>query len=445
VKRDYDSLVDVKRGLISREIFVNGQIFDDELEHLFSRAWLFVGHTSLIPNADDFFVSRMGTESVILCRDRQHKVHVFLNTCRHRGMKVCRYDQGNTPVFTCSYHAWSYATDGKLVGVPLFEQIYAGTMSKDDAPLIEVAQMVDYKGTIWATWDPDAAPFEAYMGGALTYLDLVLDSRDGREGGSEVLDGVQKWVIPSNWKFSAENFSGDRYHNVSHKSADDTGIGPSARSGLKGRRDQFSRGSQNVLVTFPSGHGTHSILQPEDNAYVETYNDNPEVEAYYRKCFDERKRRLGEKSRLIGFNGTFFPNASYLANQPRMICVWHPVGPTTTEVWRFYLVDRDAPEAVKAFLRHYYMRYSGPAGMTEQDDMENWDHATAASRGPIARRYPYIYQQSLGASKIDDPLPGLATTAVSEQNPRGFYHRWVDYVSGRDWATLTGQNDKLRV
>jgi len=71
-------------------------------------------------------------------------------------MKVCRYDQGNTTLFTCPYHAWSYATDGKLVGVPLYEQIYAGIMDKASAPLIEVAQMVDYKGTIWATWDPQA-------------------------------------------------------------------------------------------------------------------------------------------------------------------------------------------------------------------------------------------------------------------------------------------------
>ncbi|HEY5340931.1 MAG TPA: aromatic ring-hydroxylating dioxygenase subunit alpha [Candidatus Aquilonibacter sp.] len=429
---DYDALVDTERGLISREIFVNERIFEDELEQLFTRAWLFVGHTSLIPNPNDYFVSRMGTESVILCRDRERRVHVFFNTCRHRGMKVCRYDQGNTTLFTCPYHAWSYATDGRLVGVPLYEQIYAGIMDKESAPLIEVAQMVDYKGTIWATWDPRAPTFDAYMGAALPYLDLVLDSRDGRSGGSEVLHGVQKWIIPSNWKFSAENFSGDRYHNVSHRSADDVGISPSARTGVKGRRDQYTPGSKNVLVTFPQGHGTHNVLLPEDNWYIEGFHDNPAVEAYYRHCFEERKRRLGDKARVVGFNGTIFPNTSYLAHQPRMICVWHPTGPTTTEVWRFYLVDHDAPEEVKAFLRHYYMRYAGPAGMTEQDDMENWNYATAASRGTIARRYPYIYQQSLGRSAMNDPLPGLATVQVSEQNPRGFYHRWADYLSGRD-------------
>jgi nitrite reductase/ring-hydroxylating ferredoxin subunit len=111
-------LVDLEKGRISREIFVDEAIYAQEQERLFARAWLFVGHESQIPNPGDFFVSCMGEESVILCRDRAGQIHVFLNSCRHRGMKACRYDEGNTPVFTCPYHGWSYGTDGKLVGVP---------------------------------------------------------------------------------------------------------------------------------------------------------------------------------------------------------------------------------------------------------------------------------------------------------------------------------------
>ena len=93
--------VDLDQGLISREIFVNDDIYQQELEQVFARSWLFVGHESQIPNPGDFFISSMGEESVILCRDRDEKIHVFLNSCRHRGMKVCRYDEGNAPVFSC--------------------------------------------------------------------------------------------------------------------------------------------------------------------------------------------------------------------------------------------------------------------------------------------------------------------------------------------------------
>ena len=107
-----DRMIDPEHGTISREIFVSPEFYRAELEKLFTRAWLFVGHASQIPNPGDFFVSRMAEESVILCRDTQGKVHVFLNSCRHRGMKVCRYEQGNTSLFVCPYHSWSYATDG---------------------------------------------------------------------------------------------------------------------------------------------------------------------------------------------------------------------------------------------------------------------------------------------------------------------------------------------
>ena len=89
--------VGLSKGQISREIFVNDEIYKKELERIFTRAWLFVGHESQIPNPGDFFVSSMSEESVILCRDREAKVHVFLNSCRHRGMKVCRYERAMPP------------------------------------------------------------------------------------------------------------------------------------------------------------------------------------------------------------------------------------------------------------------------------------------------------------------------------------------------------------
>jgi hypothetical protein len=77
--------------------------------------------------------------------------------------------------------------------------------------------------------------------------------------------------------------------------------------------------------------------------------------------------------------------------------------------------------------------------MTEQDDMENWNYATAASSGTIARRYPYNYQQSLHAARPDGA--GVTRTEqINEQNSRDFYCRVVDYISGRDWNVLMGRD-----
>jgi phenylpropionate dioxygenase-like ring-hydroxylating dioxygenase large terminal subunit len=182
-------LVDLDRGQISREVFVSEAIYRAEQERLFARAWLFVGHESQIPNPGDFFVSGMGEESVILCRDRAGEVHVFLNSCRHRGMKVCRYDEGNAAVFTCPYHGWSYGTDGKLVGVPYFREAYGARLNRAQWGLVEVVPLANYKGAIWASWDPAAPSFTEYLGDFARYLDLTLDAWDGGDGGIEVLGG----------------------------------------------------------------------------------------------------------------------------------------------------------------------------------------------------------------------------------------------------------------
>ncbi len=181
-------------------------MFAREQETLFTRAWLFVGHESQIPNPGDFFTSRMGEESVILVRDRAGEIHVFLNSCRHRGMKVYRYESGNTSLFTCPYHSWTYTTDGQLRGVPLYNELYEGTLKREDWSLIKVAKLARYKGTVWATWDAEAPDFLTYLGDAVPHLDRVLDCRDGRSGGAEVI-GIHKWVFKSNWKLAAKKIS----------------------------------------------------------------------------------------------------------------------------------------------------------------------------------------------------------------------------------------------
>src|SRR6266545_3203315 len=159
------SFIDTERGTVNRELYVNEDVFQQELEQIFARCWLFLGHESLVPNPGDFMITRMGTEEVLLVRDRKdHQIRAFLNTCRHRGMKVCRYDQGNALVFTCPFHAWTYDTSGKLVGMGHAKEAYGPDFDKSEWPLHEVAQLCNFYGSIWATWDKNAPSFEEYLG-----------------------------------------------------------------------------------------------------------------------------------------------------------------------------------------------------------------------------------------------------------------------------------------
>ena len=123
----------------------------------------------------------------------------------------------------------------------------------------------------------------------------------------------------------------------------------------------------------------------------------------------------------------------------------YPRGAHETEVWRWFLVDKNAPAEVKDFLRDYYVRYSGPGGMTEQDDMENWNYAHAASRGTIARRYPYSYEQGLGTEvenyewqgfRVPGTVCDLTQAKSSEHNLRNLYRRWAEFMEARSWDEL---------
>ena len=84
------AVIDPATGKIDRRIFSDQAVYDDEMEKIFGRAWLMIGHESLVPAIDDFFHTYMGEDPVILTRDGHGRLHALLNLCRHRGNRVCR-------------------------------------------------------------------------------------------------------------------------------------------------------------------------------------------------------------------------------------------------------------------------------------------------------------------------------------------------------------------
>ncbi|HXP93553.1 MAG TPA: Rieske 2Fe-2S domain-containing protein [Candidatus Binatia bacterium] len=424
--------VNVAEGTVSREIFSSETIFAKELERVFAPSWAFVGHTSQFSRDGDYVLSRVGQEAVIVSRDKGGTINVLLNSCRHRGMPVCRYDAGNATSFTCSYHAWSYDLEGNLTGVPRLVEGYREALDRSQWGLIKARTEI-FHGSIWATFDPAAPTLAEFLGDMAFYLRDLLQAPDGEDDGYEVVGGVVKWKMPCNWKFGAENFSGDHYHNFSHRSVDRLGI---SKSGKASRHPYAAVTApfKFLNIAHPGGHTVRANLYDELNEYESMWANVPEVDAYYRKCHALRQKRLGDRARLFSRGGIVFPNMHYNTGGRTMIGIWVPVSASQTEVWRWLFVPRNAPQVVKDTLRHFYLRYAGPSGMTEQDDMENWSAAQRGTSGSTSRRYPFNYQLDLHEARRAWPEPWLGadamvTAGVSEHNQRTFYARWNELMS----------------
>ena len=204
---DISSLVDVERGIQIKRIFSDPQIFDLEMERIFERCWLFLSHESLIPEFGDFVVTRMGTDEVIVWRQRDGAIRVFHNYCTHRGARLCQAESGNARGLACGYHGWAFGVDGSLQVVPVGEEEYHEGFRCANG-LREVARVESHRGFIFGCMDPEAPPLVDYLGDSAFYFDLWADA----EGGVELLGPPSRSIVCANWKSPTENFIGDTGH-----------------------------------------------------------------------------------------------------------------------------------------------------------------------------------------------------------------------------------------
>jgi glycine betaine catabolism A len=99
---------------LEREFYCSQEEYQVDLDMIWYRDWLFVGHDCEVSNPGDYLTVQIGEYPVVVVRDRNGELNAFHNSCRHRGSRICSAERGSTTRLVCPYHQWTYHLDGRL-------------------------------------------------------------------------------------------------------------------------------------------------------------------------------------------------------------------------------------------------------------------------------------------------------------------------------------------
>jgi len=418
------------RGEIPQRIFGDPEIWRLELRRVFARCWIFVGHETEIPQPGDYVSRAIADTPVIVTRDDEGAIHVLLDSCRHRGVRLCRGDKGSAAHFTCAYHGWTYRSDGRLIGVPNYAEAYGTSLKMDDWGLIRV-RSASYQGLIFACIDPQTPSFEEYLGDFRWYVDVHFGLAPE---GLEVVGAPIRWVLATNWKTGSENFAGDSYHTTMlHRSLSLAGIAPPFQP----------QSPYNVHVTECSGHAASiARVAPGERLF---WGAGPDYERFYRgsalsaEQLDLARRSLnGQATIFPNFGLVHGPQSDELGGPPApcfTISVLQPKSPTTVEMLRWALVPKAASREEKERIRRVTFGNHGLLGMVEQDDSSVWGGIAVggASTAAAVLNVKLNYGMGMGTSSAgtarvveDFPGPGLVfDTRLEDGTSKTILRRWA--------------------
>ncbi len=177
-----------------QDFYRSADIFERDIERIFLRRWLLVGHTSQIPAPGDYRVIDLAAESVIIVRGKDGEIRALLNVCRHRGSHVCYEKEGHVVRFVCPYHAWTYDLDGALRAA----RHTGDDFEKANFRLKQIhARVID--GMIFICF-ADEPP-------DLTNVERTLHASLGRYGWADArVAHRETFTMAANWKHAIENY-----------------------------------------------------------------------------------------------------------------------------------------------------------------------------------------------------------------------------------------------
>jgi len=409
---DYRSLIEQSR--VHSSVYYDENIFQEELDRIWYRTWVYVGHESEIPNRNDYVTKSIGPTPILMIRDRSGEVKLLLNKCPHRGNQLCAYQGGNRTTFTCPYHSWTFNNDGQLMGFA-FADGYEGCDRKEFS-LGRIPRIGIYRGLIFGSFAEEGPTLEEHLGGAKASIDQML--ANAPSGELDLTAGFLQHRTKANWKFMLENET-DGYHpafvHSSIFSVADSGIG-----------SLYGPDSTALTRDYGNGH-TEFDLRPEWRKrgnplewFGTTEARLPAYAAAMREAYGD------ERAREIMIDGSphimIFPNLFIAEIQ---LFVLQPVAVNETIQHVTALQFRGTPDFNRR-LRQQTMGSVGPAGLLLADDTEMYErnHRGAAIRDPEW----LTLSRGLHRERRDERgyLVGHSTDEVPQ---RGIWRHYLDLMT----------------
>ena len=426
----------IQPGRVHRRAYNDPQIFEMEMERIFGRAWIYVGHESQIPNPGDFVSTRMGRRPMVMVRHSDWEIFVIHNQCAHRGAMVVAQDAGNTEEFVCCYHGWTYGTDGKLIRVPL-QHGYPGHFNPDDpgTAMVKAPRVESYRGFVFASLAKDGPALTDFLGYMTTSFDDMIDRAP--DGEIEIAGGVFKHAFDGNWKLYLENLCDAAHPLFVHQSSieaaveqDDEvhtdGAGEVAVRQMRQNGAPYKFWLEEVGIwTYPNGH-----------SFLGDYHDDEKLVAAKRdpvfaEYIDtmEAKKGVRETQRILEvtrWNSNIYPNISFMS-QFRQFRVVHPVSVNRTEVYNYSFRMKGAPEKMFEDTVAFSNVTNGTGSLVLTDDLETYSrigigvNAGGAEWIEVGRGYETDRPGENGGVEGKD--------STSEVYIRNMYDAWLDYMS----------------
>jgi len=190
------SLVDRRHPQFSLEaaFYNDPRVFERDVEQVFLRNWLLVGHASRIPRPGDYFLFSLADTSVIISRGAGGQIHALINVCRHRGSLVCTKADGNARSFVCPYHSWTYDSSGNLLSARYMPEGFDSAKHG-----LRQARVRVFQGLIFISFAAEPLDLEPAIADLAPYL-----GPHGLESARIARRAV--YPLEANWKLAVENY-----------------------------------------------------------------------------------------------------------------------------------------------------------------------------------------------------------------------------------------------